>query len=39
LPLLKRLGATTATRASCYLYTSKRDIDALIAGLMEIVKS
>jgi cysteine desulfurase/selenocysteine lyase len=39
LPLLKRLGTTTATRASCYLYTSKRDIDALTAGLFEIAKS
>jgi cysteine desulfurase/selenocysteine lyase len=39
LPLLKRLGTTAATRASCYLYTSKGDVDALLAGLREVVKS
>jgi cysteine desulfurase/selenocysteine lyase len=33
LPLLKRFGVTTAARASCYLYTSKSDIDRFINGL------
>ena len=29
LPLLKRLGTTTAARASCYLYTTTKEIDRL----------
>lgn len=29
LPLLKRLGVSSAARASCYLYTQTSDIDAL----------
>jgi cysteine desulfurase/selenocysteine lyase len=33
LPLLKRLGATTAARASCYLYTQTEDIDRLVEAL------
>jgi cysteine desulfurase/selenocysteine lyase len=33
LPLLKRLGATTAARASCYLYTQTGDIDRLVEAL------
>lgn len=33
LPLLKRMGATAAVRASCYVYTTTADIDRLIAGL------
>jgi cysteine desulfurase/selenocysteine lyase len=33
LPLLKRLGTTTAARASCYLYTGSQDIDAFIDAL------
>jgi cysteine desulfurase/selenocysteine lyase len=33
LPLLKRFGVTSATRASCYLYTSTGDIDRLAAAL------
>jgi len=33
LPLLKRLGVTTAVRASCYIYTTTEDIDRLIVGL------
>jgi cysteine desulfurase/selenocysteine lyase len=33
LPLLKRLGLTAAVRASCYLYTSVADIDALVDAL------
>jgi cysteine desulfurase/selenocysteine lyase len=33
LPALKRFGVTAAVRASCYIYTSKEDIDRLIVGL------
>ena len=29
LPLLKRLGTTSAARASCYLYTTIEEIDRL----------
>lgn len=33
LPLLKRLGVTSAARASCYLYTRTEDIDRLVDAL------
>jgi cysteine desulfurase/selenocysteine lyase len=33
LPLLKRLGVTTAARASCYLYTTTQEVDRLADGL------
>jgi cysteine desulfurase/selenocysteine lyase len=33
LPLLKRLGVTSAARASCSLYTTKNEIDQLAAAL------
>jgi cysteine desulfurase / selenocysteine lyase len=33
LPVLKRMGVTTAVRASCYAYTSVEEIDQLIAAL------
>jgi cysteine desulfurase / selenocysteine lyase len=33
LPLLKRFGLTAAARASCYLYTTKDEIDRLAAAL------
>jgi cysteine desulfurase/selenocysteine lyase len=33
LPLLKRLGTTTAARASCYLYTTTGEIDRLAEAL------
>jgi len=36
LPLLKRLGATTAARASCYLYTQTEDIDRLVQALQNV---
>ena len=36
LPLLKRLGATTAVRASCYLYTTIEEVDRLVAELEQI---
>jgi selenocysteine lyase/cysteine desulfurase len=38
LPLLKRLGTTTAARASCYLYTETQDIDPLVSALREIAE-
>lgn len=33
LPLLRHFGVETAARASCYLYTTRSDIDRLIEGL------
>jgi cysteine desulfurase/selenocysteine lyase len=33
LPLLKRMGTTTAARASCYLYTTLEEVDRLVDGL------
>ena len=33
LPLLRRLGPTSAARASCYLYTTHAEIDRLVEGL------
>lgn len=39
LPLLKRFGVTAAARASCYLYTSKEEIDQLAEALLRIAGS
>jgi cysteine desulfurase / selenocysteine lyase len=39
LPLLKRLGLSTAARASCYLYTTMDEIDAFASALDEIVRA
>jgi len=36
LPLLKRLGATAAARASWYLYTREQDVDQLIQSLQSL---
>lgn len=33
LPLLRRLGVTSATRASCYLYTTLEEVDRLVEAL------
>jgi cysteine desulfurase/selenocysteine lyase len=33
LPLLKRMGVTAAVRASCYAYTTTKEIDQLVAEL------
>jgi cysteine desulfurase/selenocysteine lyase len=33
LPLLERMGATEAVRASCYAYTTAEEIDLLVAAL------
>jgi cysteine desulfurase / selenocysteine lyase len=33
LPVLKRMGACAAVRASCYAYTSVEEVDQLIAAL------
>ena len=38
LPLLKRLGVTAAARASCYLYSEKEDVDALVLTLETMQK-
>jgi cysteine desulfurase/selenocysteine lyase len=35
LPLLKRMGVSAAVRASCYVYSSREEIDQLIVGLQE----
>jgi selenocysteine lyase/cysteine desulfurase len=37
LPLLKRFGVSEAMRASAYVYSTKGDIDRLIAALVELV--
>ena len=39
LPLLKRLGVTEASRASCYLYTETRELDRLVSALHELTRS
>jgi cysteine desulfurase/selenocysteine lyase len=35
LPVLKRFGVTAAARSSCFIYTSKDDIDRFVAALRE----
>jgi cysteine desulfurase/selenocysteine lyase len=37
LPLLKHFGVSNAARASCYLYTTEADIDALIGALYQTI--
>jgi len=37
LPLLKRFGVREAARASCFLYTTRADIDALIEALHQTI--
>ncbi len=37
LPLLKHFGVSEAARASCYLYTTKADIVALITALHQSI--
>jgi cysteine desulfurase/selenocysteine lyase len=39
LPLLKRLGVTEASRASCYLYTETRELDRLVSALHELTRA
>ncbi|HKE44420.1 MAG TPA: SufS family cysteine desulfurase [Steroidobacteraceae bacterium] len=39
LPLLKRLGASAAARASCYLYTELHEVDRLADALHAMVRS
>jgi cysteine desulfurase / selenocysteine lyase len=39
LPVLKRFGASAAVRASCYVYTTMEEVDALTEALKEILKS
>lgn len=39
LPLLKRFGLRRAARASCYLYTTKDEVDRLVVGLERIATS
>jgi len=33
LPVLKRMGVTSAVRASCYVYTANEDVERLIVAL------
>ncbi len=35
-PLHKRFGLVATARASCYLYNTKEDIDALVAGIKKV---
>ena len=37
LPLLKHFGVNEAARASCYVYTTEADIDALVEALHQSV--
>ncbi len=37
-PLMERLGVSAAARASFYIYNTKEDVDALIAGLIKAQK-
>ena len=39
LPLLRRMGATAAVRASCYLYTTEEEVDRLTIELSKIARS
>jgi cysteine desulfurase / selenocysteine lyase len=39
LPLLKRFGVREAARASCFLYTTSADIDALVEALQQSIAS
>jgi cysteine desulfurase/selenocysteine lyase len=39
LPTLKRFGANAAVRASCYVYTTTDEVDALANTLKDIVKA
>jgi cysteine desulfurase/selenocysteine lyase len=39
LPLLKRLRLTSAARASCYLYTTMDEVDALTSALEEMTRA
>jgi cysteine desulfurase/selenocysteine lyase len=39
LPLLRRFGVSEAARASCYLYTTKADIDDLIEALHQFLEN
>lgn len=37
-PLHEYLGIASTARASCYIYTTKEDIDALVEGLLKVKK-
>jgi|UniRef100_UPI004048F760 cysteine desulfurase / selenocysteine lyase len=37
-PLMRKLGLTSTTRASCYIYNTAEEIDALVASLLRIQK-
>ena len=37
-PLAKKLGLNGLIRASFYMYTTKEDVDALLAGIQEVVR-
>lgn len=39
LPLLKRMGVTEATRASCYVYTETSELDRLADALNQLVRT
>ena len=36
MPLHQRFGLTASTRASFYIYNDKKDVDALVAGLLKV---
>jgi len=37
-PLMKKLGLTSTTRASFYVYNTEQEIDTLVASLRRILK-
>ncbi|MBM4421270.1 MAG: aminotransferase class V-fold PLP-dependent enzyme, partial [Chloroflexi bacterium] len=37
-PLMSRLGVPATTRASLYLYNTREECDALVAGIREVQK-
>lgn len=38
LPLLRRFAVDSAARASCYIYTSRSEIDALVSALRDLAR-
>jgi cysteine desulfurase/selenocysteine lyase len=37
-PLMKKLGLTSTTRASFYVYNSEADVDVLVSSMRKILK-
>lgn len=39
MPLHEHYGVSSTARASCYIYTTREDIDAFVAGLLKVQKT